>query len=131
MKRIVINEYNTFQALLVLDYLIKNGAERVIQECRARIIQLKTLTEFQYYDEEDKDVGASIRVRAKQLVELLHDDKRIEAERKNAAAVRDRFGQAISSESGRIVSSTYSGYGSSSYGSRSSRYDDYPGNYRR
>jgi hypothetical protein len=43
----------------VIDYLLRNGSERVITECRARIIEIKTLTEFQRITRYDKDVGLS------------------------------------------------------------------------
>jgi hypothetical protein len=54
-------EFSSFfkQALLVIDYLLRNGSERVITECRARIIEIKTLMEFQRVTRYDKDVGLS------------------------------------------------------------------------
>ncbi len=47
-----------FQGLLLIDYLLKNGSEQVIRECRDNIIQIQTLTEFQHI-EEDQDKGLS------------------------------------------------------------------------
>jgi epsin len=53
-----------WQSLLLIDYLLKNGAEQVIRECRDNVIQIQTLTEFQHIDENDKDVGLSGMLRS-------------------------------------------------------------------
>ena len=47
------------QALLLLEYLIKNGSEQVAREAKVHLLQIKTLKDFQYIDEERKDVGLS------------------------------------------------------------------------
>jgi hypothetical protein len=36
----------------VIEYLMKNGHEQVLRDLRDNMMQIKTLTEFQYYDEE-------------------------------------------------------------------------------
>lgn len=46
-----------YKALLVLDYLIKNGSENCIREAQARSYELKSLTRFSYLDEDGKDQG--------------------------------------------------------------------------
>lgn len=88
----------------MLDYLIRNGSDEVIRECRDRVIEIQTLTQFQHIDEEDnKDVGLNgaflcfevfsllVRERAKQIIELLHDDRRIREERKKCQANKNKF----------------------------------------
>lgn len=50
---------HVYKALLLIDYLIKNGSEQVIRECRANVVHIQTLMEFQHIDENDKDVGLS------------------------------------------------------------------------
>jgi hypothetical protein len=42
----------------LIDYLVRNGNEQVIRDCRNHLIEIQTLTEFQHI-EEDKDVGLS------------------------------------------------------------------------
>jgi len=37
---------------LVIEYLMRNGHEQVIRDLRDNMMQIKTLNEFQYYDEE-------------------------------------------------------------------------------
>lgn len=36
------------QALSLLDYLIRNGSERVIDDARDHVYQIRTLNDFQY-----------------------------------------------------------------------------------
>lgn len=91
---------HVYKALLLLDYLIKNGAEGCVREARVKIIEIKTLTEFQHIDAKDKDVGLSVRERAKAIVELLHDERRLNEERTKARSNRGKFSQSISSEGG-------------------------------
>jgi hypothetical protein len=47
------------QALLLLEYLTKNGSEQVVREAKVHLLQIKTLKDFQYIDEDRKDVGLS------------------------------------------------------------------------
>ena len=47
------------QALILLEYLIKNGSEGVAAEAKVHLLQIKTLKEFQYFDEDRKDCGQS------------------------------------------------------------------------
>jgi hypothetical protein len=101
------NWRHIYKALLVIDYLLRNGSERVIAECRARIIEIKTLTEFQRVSRYDKDVGLSVRERAKQIVELLNDEKRLQAEREKASKNRDKYTVAMTNDSAYYRQSAY------------------------
>jgi hypothetical protein len=47
------------QALLVLDYLIKNGSKQVIVDARQHLPNIQTLTTYQHIDTSDNDVGQS------------------------------------------------------------------------
>lgn len=85
---------------MVIDYLLKNGNERVIQEFRQRQFLIKTLQEFNYIGEDDQDVGLSVRARAKAIIELLNDDKRLASERKAASKNKDKYSQAVGSSTG-------------------------------
>eukprot|EP01120_Amphizonella_sp_Union-15-10_P001816 TRINITY_DN11959_c0_g1_i1.p1 TRINITY_DN11959_c0_g1~~TRINITY_DN11959_c0_g1_i1.p1 ORF type:complete len:504 (-),score=99.93 TRINITY_DN11959_c0_g1_i1:65-1357(-) len=79
-----------YKSLLLLDNLLRNGSERIIGECRTRIMEIKALSEFHYIDE-GKDVGLSVRERAKIIIDLLHDEKRLKDERKKASINRDKW----------------------------------------
>lgn len=86
------NWRHVYKSLVLLDYLIKNGNEKVAQQCKEHIVAIQTLKDFQHM-EEQKDQGASVREKAKQLVNLLRDDERLKAERAKAFKARERFAQ--------------------------------------
>ena len=46
-----------FQALQLLEYLIKHGSERVVDDARSHISTLKMLRNFHYIDDKGKDEG--------------------------------------------------------------------------
>jgi epsin len=82
----------TPQALQLLEFLIKNGSERVIDDARSHVSLLKMLRQFHFIDQNGKDQGINVRNRAKELAELLGDVDRIRTERKKARANRNKFG---------------------------------------
>lgn len=86
------NWRHVYKALVVLDYIIKTGSERVAQQCKENIYALQALKDFQY-NEDGKDHGASVREKAKQLVNLLKDDERLKNERTKALKAKERFAQ--------------------------------------
>ncbi|KAI8922085.1 hypothetical protein DFJ77DRAFT_445223 [Powellomyces hirtus] len=102
-----------YKALQLLDYLIKNGSERVIDTVRDRIYELKALRSFQYVDEKGKDQGINVRHRAKEIGELLGDNEKIKAERKKAKENRQKY-TGMASTGSYSSASKYAGYGSES-----------------
>ncbi|XP_006462443.1 hypothetical protein AGABI2DRAFT_179182 [Agaricus bisporus var. bisporus H97] len=116
-----------YKALQLLEYLIKHGSERVVDDARSHISTLKMLRNFHYIDEKGKDEGINVRNRAKELVELLADVEKIRGERRKAKANRTKYigvgndggyggGGFSSFDSG----SRYGGFGSDSLGGRGS-----------
>mmetsp|Transcript_6290 Transcript_6290/g.20509 ORF Transcript_6290/g.20509 Transcript_6290/m.20509 type:complete len:527 (-) Transcript_6290:69-1649(-) len=110
-----------YKTLLLLDYLLKNGAEQVAAEARAHILQISTLTSFRHVDPETgKDVGVSIRERSKKLQALLSDEAQLAAERATAAKNANKYGGVSSDDhfNGRGGTSasgrSYGGFGSES-----------------
>ncbi|XP_049950359.1 epsin-2 isoform X1 [Schistocerca serialis cubense] len=89
------NWRHVYKALVLLEYLIKTGTEKVAQQCKENIFAIQTLKDFQYF-EDNKDQGMSVRGKAKQLVELLKDDERLRNERARALKAKERFAQAAS-----------------------------------
>jgi epsin len=47
----------TVQALTLLEYLVKHGSERVVDDARSHISTVKMLKSFHYIDEKGKDQG--------------------------------------------------------------------------
>jgi len=81
-----------YKALQLLEFLIKNGAERVIDDVRSHMSLLKMLRQFHYTDQNGKDQGLNVRNRSKELVDLLSDVDRIRTERKKSKATRNKYG---------------------------------------
>ncbi|KAJ9636405.1 Epsin-3, clathrin recruitment and traffic between the Golgi and endosome [Coniosporium tulheliwenetii] len=98
-----------YKALQLLEFLIKNGSERVIDDARSHLSLLKMLRQFHYIDQNGKDQGINVRNRSKELAELLSDVDRIRAERKKARATKNKYGGV---EGGSGFSTGMSGGGS-------------------
>ncbi|KAF2119574.1 hypothetical protein BDV96DRAFT_567827 [Lophiotrema nucula] len=81
-----------YKALQLLEFLIKNGSERVIDDARSHVSLLKMLRQFHFIDQNGKDQGINVRNRAKELAELLGDVDKIRSERKKARSNRNKFG---------------------------------------
>ena len=60
-----------FQSLVVLEYLIKTGSERVSQQCKDNLFSIQTLKDFQYVDKDGKDQGANSECSRAQLASCL------------------------------------------------------------
>ncbi|XP_017795162.1 PREDICTED: epsin-2 isoform X2 [Habropoda laboriosa] len=89
------NWRHVYKALVLLEYLIKTGTEKVAQQCKENIFAIQTLKDFQYM-EGSKDQGVNVREKAKQLVALLKDDERLRNERVRALKAKERFAQSVS-----------------------------------
>ena len=90
------------QALQLLEYLVKHGSERVVDDARSHIHAIKMLRNFHFIDDKGKDQGingvayfysniltrfdevAVVRNRSKELAEMLSDVDKIRAERRKA-----------------------------------------------
>jgi len=102
-----------YKGLQLLEFLIKNGSERVIDDARSHLTLLKMLRQFHFIDQNGKDQGVNVRNRAKELAELLSDVERIRAERKKARATRNKYSGV---EGGAGLGGGFSSGGSSRYG---------------
>ncbi|OAF58233.1 epsin N-terminal y-containing protein [Pseudogymnoascus destructans] len=107
-----------YKALQLLEFLIKNGSERVIDDARSHLTLLKMLRQFHFIDANGKDQGINVRNRAKELTELLSDVERIRTERKKARATRQKYtgvegGAGLGGGGG---SSRFGGFGSEERG---------------
>ncbi|KAG5923206.1 hypothetical protein E4U42_005022 [Claviceps africana] len=84
------NWRHVLKALKVLDYCLHEGSELVVTWARQSIYIIKTLREFQYIDEEGRDVGQNVRVAAKELTSLIVDEERLRAERSDRKTWKSR-----------------------------------------
>ena len=106
-----------YKALQLLEFLVKNGSERVIDDARSHLTLLKMLRQFHYIDQNGKDQGINVRNRAKELTDLLSDVERIRAERKKSRATRQKYtgvegGAGLGGSSSMSSSSRYGGFSS-------------------
>ncbi|RKP13565.1 hypothetical protein BJ684DRAFT_19952 [Piptocephalis cylindrospora] len=80
-----------YKALTLLEYLVKNGAERVVDDARSRIRTISALRSFHYIDNNGKDQGLNVRNRSKELVNLLNETDSIKFERAKAKHNRKKY----------------------------------------
>lgn len=76
---------------MVLNYLIKNGSERVVTSSREHIYDLRSLENYTFLDENGKDQGVNIRHKVKELIDFIQDDDRLREERKKAKKNKDKY----------------------------------------
>ncbi|PPQ66389.1 hypothetical protein CVT24_007218 [Panaeolus cyanescens] len=120
-----------YKALQLLEYLVKHGSERVVDDARSHISTLKMLRNFHYIDEKGKDEGINVRNRSRELVELLSDVEKIRSERRKAKANKNKYvgvgsdGMSFDSGGGRFGGFGSDSHGSGSYGGSSGYTNDH------
>ncbi|GAA5872296.1 hypothetical protein JCM3774_003336 [Rhodotorula dairenensis] len=85
------NWRHVFKSLTVLDYILHAGSENVVHYFRENLYVVKTLKEFQYVDEYGKDQGVNVRQKAKDITNLLLDEKRMTHQRRTRKDMRNRM----------------------------------------
>jgi len=113
------NWQTIFKSLDLLEFLLKNGSDRVISEARDRQYQIRTLKDFHVTDASGKERGNGIREKSRQLCDLLNDDSSLQEEREKAAKLRDKWTSVSSQDTSR------GRHGSGGFGSSAKGYD-YP-----
>lgn len=98
-----------YKSLQLLEYLIKNGSERIIDDVRANLSLIQMLKSFHYIDSKGRDQGINVRNRAKNLIALLNDDNMIRTERKKSRTNAKKFGGVSSAAYGGASSITNGG----------------------
>ncbi|CAG8249458.1 unnamed protein product [Penicillium nalgiovense] len=110
-----------YKSLQLLEFLVKNGSERVVDDARSHMSLIRMLRQFHYIDMNGKDQGINVRNRSSELVKLLGDVDQIRAERKKAKNNRNKFsgfegGMGVGSGLSSSGSGRYGGFGSDSMG---------------
>ena len=82
-----------YKALTLLEYLIRNGSERSVEDGRDHVYQIRTLCDFQYTEPGGVDQGINVREKSRQIVDLLNDRDRLKEEREKARANRGKCGR--------------------------------------
>jgi hypothetical protein len=73
------------KALIVVEYLIRHGAERFINDAKRRARDIAALQKYKHYDEQNIDDAKEARARAKAVYALLMDDQLLAQERGKSA----------------------------------------------
>ncbi|XP_062221631.1 clathrin interactor EPSIN 2-like [Phragmites australis] len=89
------NWRHVYKGLIVLDYLVAHGTERVIDDIREHAYQISALADFQYIDSAGRDQGSNVRRKSQSLVSLVNDKERIQEVRQKALATRDKYRSAF------------------------------------
>merc|ERR1719189_1095807 len=80
-----------FKSLQLLDYLVKNGYERVANMAREQQYLIRSLTSFHHTDEEGRDRGTGIRTLSKEIADLLEDWNGLRELRQDMRKSRKKF----------------------------------------
>lgn len=89
-----------YKSLQLVEYLVKHGLERIIDDIRANLSLIQMLKSFHYIDSKGRDQGINVRNRSKNLIALLNDDALIRLERKKARSTAKKFGGVSSAAYG-------------------------------
>ncbi|XP_049848665.1 clathrin interactor 1-like isoform X2 [Schistocerca gregaria] len=85
------NWRRTYKSLLLLNYLVRNGSERVVTSAREHIYDLRSLENYTYVDEYGKDQGINVRHKVRELIDFIQDDDKLREERKKAKKNKDKY----------------------------------------
>ncbi|XP_017846980.1 uncharacterized protein LOC108603056 isoform X2 [Drosophila busckii] len=125
------NWRRTYKSLLLLNYLVRNGSERVVTSSREHIYDLRSLENYTFTDEGGKDQGINVRHKVRELIDFIQDDDRLREERKKAKKNKDKYIGMSSDAMGSRSSSGYGGYsGGSGGGSGGYNDSDFRSNHR-
>jgi len=92
------NWRHVYKTLLVMDYLLKTGAEHVIQEVVANKFAVQCLLDFMHVGSNGVDKGINVRQQAQKLLNLIDDDAGLRAHRKQCLQNHKRMTEAMGSK---------------------------------
>lgn len=116
-----------FQSLQLLEFLVKNGSERVVDDARSHLSLIRMLRQFHYIDQNGKDQGINVRNRSGELVKLLSDVEAIRSERKKSRANKNKYGGVEGGAGLGMGFSSGAGGRYGGFGSESAGYGGYQG----
>ncbi|XP_069508912.1 ENTH domain-containing protein 1 [Ambystoma mexicanum] len=89
------NWRHVYKSLTLVEYLLKNGSERLIQHCREGLFNFQNLEEFRYVDDSGREQGSHVREKAKQVIKLLTDENLLTNERRDSRRTRIRMSPSM------------------------------------
>lgn len=100
---------------MLLNYLVRNGSERVVTSSREHIYDLRSLENYTFTDENGKDQGINVRHKVRELIDFIQDDDKLREERKKAKKNKDKYIGMSSDAMGMRMSSSGGGGGGGGY----------------
>ncbi|PVV00812.1 hypothetical protein BB560_004786 [Smittium megazygosporum] len=82
---------HVYKSLVLIDYLLRFGSDKVIEYCQQNMYLIRTLKEFQYIDEQGYDRGLPVRQKAINLTELLMDKDKLKKIRGSRAKASNGY----------------------------------------
>ncbi|OII73621.1 epsin like ENTH VHS domain-containing protein [Cryptosporidium ubiquitum] len=79
-----------FKTLVLVEYLLKNGIDRFVDDFKEYMYKVRHLQDF-CYTEEGKDKGVGIREKSKYILNLMNDPVLLKTERKKAKDNRGKY----------------------------------------
>lgn len=76
------------KSLILILFLLRNGSERFIRDCKARIRDIAQLKKFRHFDGNSEEDAKDVRAKAKLVYDLLTDDTKLADERAKAERIR-------------------------------------------
>lgn len=113
-----------FQSLLLLNYLVRNGSERVVTSAREHIYDLRSLENYTFIDENGKDHGINVRHKVRDLIDFIQDDDKLREERKKAKKNKDKYVGLSAEAATRFGGNNFSSSGGGSGGGYRDSYAD-------
>lgn len=119
------NWRRTYKSMLLLNYLLKNGSERVVTSSREHIYDLRSLENYTFTDENGKDQGINVRHKVREIIDFIQDDDRLREERKKAKKNKDKYiGMSSAAMSGSRFSNSGGYNDNSNWNTNSNKYDE-------
>ncbi|CAN0044793.1 unnamed protein product, partial [Ectocarpus sp. 12 AP-2014] len=78
------------KALVLVDHLVKHGAERVVADVQQHVHEIACLNEFRYV-ENMYDTGGGVREKSRELLSLMDNPDLIQAQRRNARDLKSQY----------------------------------------
>lgn len=114
------------QSLLLLNYLVRNGSERVVTSSREHIYDLRSLENYKFTDENGKDQGINVQHKVRELIDFIQDDDKLREERKKAKKNKDKYiGMSSEAMGMRSNSSAYNDWDTQRNDRKNSYEDEY------
>jgi len=88
------------KALILIDYLLRNGNDRFINDCKRRARDIAALKKYKHYDANNQDDAKEARAKAKAVYDLLMDDQKLAEARAKASQIKDVRLSGFGSEGG-------------------------------